>query len=459
MLASTAQEVLTNLNIVIPRIPNFFAATKTPVPNSHGLYIYAFAQCVETVSQSGCQDCLYHALINFHTCLPNSNARAYEAGCFMRYSTNAFFADNQTIDINHFLKQGSRDKGAIIGEVFGGAAFAFILLALFAWIRLPKTTKASIGDIIEATNLNGLVTYNYNELEYATNNFREQNKLGEGGFGAVYKGNLKNGKVVAIKKLNLCSSKRIQEDFESEVKLISNVHHRNLIRLLGWCIKDYDRILVYEYMENNSLDKFIFGKRKGFLNWKQRYDIILGMARGLAYLHEELHIRIVHRDIKPNNILLDDDLQPKIADFGLARLLHEEKYHLSANFAGTLGYAAPEYAIHGQLSEKVDVYSYGVVVLEIISGQKSKELKVNDDVEGEFLLQKAWKLYASGTPLELVDNTLESNDYDAEEVKKIIEIGLLCTQESATLRPTMSEVIGLLQYRGLLERPLIPILF
>nr|KYP76021.1 Cysteine-rich receptor-like protein kinase 10 [Cajanus cajan] len=141
-------------------------------------------------------------------------------------------------------------------------------------------------------------------------------------------------------------SSKMEDDFEGEVKLISNVHHRNLVRLLGCCIKGRERILVYEYMANSSLDKFIFGSRRGSLNWKQRYHIILGTARGLAYLHEEFHVSIIHRDIKTANILLDDDLQPKIADFG--------------------GYTAPEYAMHGQLSEKADTYSYGIVVLEIM---------------------------------------------------------------------------------------------
>ncbi|XP_054795644.1 cysteine-rich receptor-like protein kinase 2 [Prosopis cineraria] len=459
---STVEKVLMNLQTATPRIPGFFAATKTQVPNN-GPTIYAVAQCVDSVTESGCLDCLKVGNNNLQMCLPTLEGRAFDAGCFMRYSTSSFFPDNQTIgDFTPFLTQGSSKKRAIIGGVVGGVAFLLIVLAVFLLIKQsmrPKTKRVPRGDILGATELKGPVNYRYKDLKIATKNFSEQNKLGEGGFGDVYKGTLKNGKIVAVKRLALGNHKRIGEDFESEVKLISNVHHRNLVRLLGCCSNGQEKILVYEYMKNNSLDKFLFGQNKGSLNWKQRYEIILGTAKGLAYLHEEFYVCIIHRDIKSNNILLDDHLQPRISDFGLARLLPTDQSHLSTKFAGTLGYTAPEYAIHGQLSEKVDTYSYGVVVLEIISGQKSSELKVDPDVEGEFLLQQAWKLYEKGMHLKLVDNTLDPNDYDPEEVKKIIEIGLLCTQASPVIRPTMSEVVLLLKSKGLLEhmKPTMPI--
>ncbi|EOX92748.1 Leucine-rich repeat transmembrane protein kinase [Theobroma cacao] len=278
----------------------------------------------------------------------------------------------------------------------------------------------------------------------------EEHKLGEGGFGDVYKGVLKNGKIVAVKKLAVLQSRRAKLDFDSEVRLISNVHHRNLIRLLGCCSKGLELLLVYEYMANSSLDKFLFGERRGSLNWKQRYGIILGTARGLAYLHEEFHVCIIHRDIKSSNILLDDDLQPKIADFGLARLLPEDKSHLSTKFAGTLGYTSPEYAIHGQLSEKADIYSYGIVVLEIISGQRSHE--TNADPDAEFFLKKAWRLYENNMHLELADESLDPNENEAEDVKRVIEVALMCTQATAAMRPTMSEVVVLLKSKGSVER-------
>ncbi|KAK4278119.1 hypothetical protein QN277_016010 [Acacia crassicarpa] len=457
-LASTVEQVLNNLEIATPKIHNFYAATKTQVPNSN-TSIYAFAQCLETLTPSGCQDCLKTGLKNFQICLPNSNAKTYDAGCFMRYSTTAFFADNQTTDIRHFLKQGggSTRKKAIIGGVVGGASI-ILILALFALYGRSKLSKRDPrGDILGATELKGPVNYRYKDLKAATKNFNKENKLGEGGFGDVYKGTLKNGKVVAVKKLALDQSKEMEKNFESEVKLISNVHHRNLVRLLGCCSKGQERLLVYEYMKNNNVGQYLFGKNKGSLSWKLRYGVILGIARGLAYLHEEFHVCIIHRDIKTSNILLDDDFQPKIADFGLAKLLPRDRSHLNTRFAGTMGYTAPEYAMHGQLSEKADTYSYGVVVLEIISGQKSGELKVNN--ESELLLQKAWKLYERGMHIEFVDKNLDPNEYDAEEVKKIIEIGLLCTQSSPATRPTMSEIVVMLKSKRLMEnkKPTMPV--
>ncbi|XP_054794511.1 cysteine-rich receptor-like protein kinase 42 [Prosopis cineraria] len=454
-----------NLQTTTPKKQGFFAATKIELPNN-GTTIYAFAQCIETITQNGCFECLKTGYHNMPTCLPNSDGRAYADGCFIRYSNSSFFPDNyQMIEIitnSSVGKQGSRKKGAVIGGVVGGVTLILILLLLSTcFIRRSKSSKRiHRGDVITATMLKGLVSYCYKDLKFATQNFSEETKLGEGGFGAVYKGTLGDGKVVAVKKLTLQHSRKTEEDFFSEVMLLSDVHHPNLVQLLGWCCEGHVRILVYEYMKNNSLDRFLFGERKGYLDWKQRYDIILGIARGLTYLHEESHLRIIHRDIKTNNILLDDDLQSRIADFGLARLLPEDKSHLSTKFTGTLGYTAPEYIIHGQLSEKADVYSYGIVVLEIISGQKSKALEDDGDNENEFLPLNAWKLYERGMHLDLVDKTLDPNDYDAEEVKKIIEIALLCTQGFADLRPTMSEIIGLLQSKGLLEHmiPTMPVL-
>ncbi|XP_028782534.1 cysteine-rich receptor-like protein kinase 2 [Neltuma alba] len=229
-LTSVAQQLLMNLQTVTPNIRGSSAAMKMTVSNV-GPTIYAFAQY----------------------------GRAFADGCFMRYSTTSFFPDNQTIDIVPAFKQGSSNKGAIAAGVVSGAALALLLVALFAWMRRTKSPKrVPRGEIPGASKLKGSITFSYKDLKSATKNFSDENKIGEGGFGVVYKGILGNGKVVAVKKLALRASNRIDEDFESEVMLISNVHHRNLVRLLGSCSKGHDRILVYEYMKNNSLDRFLF---------------------------------------------------------------------------------------------------------------------------------------------------------------------------------------------------------
>ncbi|KAL0294140.1 UNVERIFIED_CONTAM: Cysteine-rich receptor-like protein kinase, partial [Sesamum calycinum] len=380
----------------------FFAATKREVTNGGNLTIYGVAQCAETVTPSGCLDCLTVAYKNLQGCLPDADGRAIDAACFLRYSDTPFFADNQTLDITPFLRGGgdSSKKKAIIGGVVGGGGLVLILLAVFLWYKFSRKPKATVrGNILGATELQGPNIYSYKDLKAATNNFSEENKLGEGGFGDVYKATLKNGNIIAVKKLDI-SSGRAKADFETEVRLISNVHHRNLVRLLGYCSKGSELLLVYEYMANGSLDRFL------------------------------------------RNILLDDDFQTKIADFGLARLLPENQSHVSTKFAGTLGYTAPEYAIGGHLSEKVDTYSFGVVILEIISGRRSSDM--NADSDTGFLLEEAWKLYESGMHLKLADETLNSSEYTAEEVKKLVEIALTCTQSPAASRPTMSEVLVML---------------
>ncbi|XP_058098024.1 cysteine-rich receptor-like protein kinase 2 [Magnolia sinica] len=328
--------LLTDLSTAAPRMEGYFTAARRG--GAGAPIVYGVAQCALTVSEGGCEQCLKVAYGNVEGCPPDADGRAVDAGCFLRYSDTAFFSDDQVTDLTPFLRTGggsSKKKKAIIGGVVGGGAFVLLLL-LFIFLRRSKPKKPQKGDILGVTELQGPVNYHYNDLKSATKNFSEENKLGEGGFGDVYKGVLKNGKIVAVKKLMIGQSRRARADFESEVKLISNVHHRNLVRLLGCCSKGSELLLVYEYMANSSLDKFLFGNGRGSLNWKQRFDIIVGVARGLAYLHKEFHVCIIHRDIKPSNILLDDNFQPRIVDFELARLLPEDRSHRRTKFAGTL---------------------------------------------------------------------------------------------------------------------------
>nr|XP_017244303.1 PREDICTED: cysteine-rich receptor-like protein kinase 42 [Daucus carota subsp. sativus] len=448
-----AVQLLKDLADATPKIKNFFGAAKRQVfdggPSAKAsVTVYAVAQCLGTVSQGDCGKCLMGGYSNIQTCLSQSGGSSgggssASGGCFLRYSVTPFFSDNDITNIMPYLQKGSSSKKtAIIAGGVGAVSLLLLTIALLLWYRSSqKRRTANRGDILGVTKLQGPTIYRYKDLKSATKNFSEECKIGEGGFGDVYKGIISNGNIVAVKKHAVRTSKEMA-DFESEVRLIANVHHRNIIRLLGCSGKGPVQILVYEYMENGSLDTFLYGNKRGTLSWKQRIDIILGIARGLAYLHEQFHVCIIHRDVKSSNILLDDDFQPKIADFGLARLLPTDPSHLTTRFAGTLGYTAPEYAINGHLSEKVDTYGFGVVVLEVLSGQNCNKMK--NELLTQSLLEYAWKSYNNGTHEDLIDETIDSSEYNVENAKKMIEIALKCTQSPVSLRPTMSEVVVML---------------
>ncbi|KAK1426040.1 hypothetical protein QVD17_14708 [Tagetes erecta] len=272
-------------------------------------------------------------------------------------------------------------------------------------------------------------------LEVATDFFSESNKLGHGGFGPVYKGLLGNGEQVAIKKLALTSSQG-KHEFINEVKLLLKTQHKNLVMLLGCCAQGPENMLVYEYLPNKSLDYILFDKQKSAsLHWTQRFQIIVGVIKGLIYLHEDAPVRIIHRDIKASNILLDDKLDPKISDFGLARLFPGDDTHMNTlRISGTLGYMSPEYAIHGYLSTKADVYSFGVLMLEIVSGRRLNDIEAGDDLLT--YVSQTWSLFQSGKQLELVDETLDT--CNTSEALMCIHLGLLCCQASVADRPDMN---------------------
>ncbi|GLT51821.1 hypothetical protein SLA2020_252030 [Shorea laevis] len=326
--------------------------------------------------------------------------------------------------------------GLIVGVIVGVGVVSFLFLtALFIFGRRPKTN--------EDEELQGMdirpYTFSYAELKSATEDFNLANKLGEGGFGPVYKGKLNDGRIIAVKQLSV-ASRQGKSQFVTEIATISAVQHRNLVKLHGCCIEADQRLLVYEYLENKSLDKALFGKGSLNLNWQTRYDICLGVARGLAYLHEESRLRIVHRDVKASNILLDSALIPKISDFGLAKLYDDTKTHISTRVAGTIGYLAPEYAMRGHLTEKTDVFAFGVVALEVVSGRPNSD----SSLEGQkmYLLEWAWHLYENNRKVELVDSNIL--EFDKEEVKNVIGVALLCTQTSPMQRPSMSRVVAML---------------
>ncbi|KAJ1278017.1 hypothetical protein BS78_04G048000 [Paspalum vaginatum] len=284
--------------------------------------------------------------------------------------------------------------------------------------------------------------YTYKELVRATENFNQSNKIGEGGFGSVYKGQLKNGTNIAVKVLSLESRQGVRE-FRNELVAISDISHDNLVKLHGYCVERDQRILVYNYLENNSLSQTLLGSRHSNIqfNWRTRVNICLGIARGLAYLHQGVSPHIVHRDIKASNILLDKDLTPKISDFGLAKLLPPNATHISTRVAGTLGYLAPEYAIRGQVTRKSDVYSFGVLLLEIVSGRSNSDTRLA--YEDQILLEKTWMYYEQGILEKIIDSSL-GDDLDVAQACKFLKVGLLCTQDVMKHRPDMSKVIAML---------------
>eukprot|EP00257_Ricinus_communis_P026666 XP_025014080.1 receptor-like serine/threonine-protein kinase SD1-8 isoform X1 [Ricinus communis] len=300
-----------------------------------------------------------------------------------------------------------------------------------------------------------LLLIGFSCIARATNNFSDANKIGEGGFGPVYMGKL-SGKEIAVKRLSTSSGQGIEE-FKTEVQLISKLQHVNLVRLLGCCIEQEEKILIYEYMPNKSLDSFIFDPvKRRFLDWMQRKHIIEGIAQGLLYLHKYSRLRIVHRDLKTSNILLDSHMNPKISDFGMARIFSDnESRTKTKRVVGTYGYMSPEYGVHGLFSTKSDVYSFGVILIEIVSGRKNTSFYEFDN--SSTLVGHAWELWNAGRCIELMDPVL-ADSFSVDELMQCIQVGLLCIQDNAEDRPTMADIVTILSNGGaVLPNPKKPI--
>ncbi|KAB8096945.1 hypothetical protein EE612_025565 [Oryza sativa] len=347
---------------------------------------------------------------------------------------------NFTPTIGNVVEQNSStSKTVVIVAVAIGVTILGLvaLVGIFLWRK--KRRKLSL----EQQELYSIVgrpnIFSYGELRSATENFSSSNRLGEGGYGAVYKGKLMDGRIVAVKQLSQTSHQG-KKQFATEIETISRVQHRNLVKLYGCCLEGNNPLLVYEYMENGSLDKALFGTEKLHIGWPARFEICLGIARGLAYLHEESSIRVVHRDIKASNVLLDANLNPKISDFGLAKLYDDKMTHVSTKVAGTFGYLAPEYAMRGHMTEKVDVFAFGVVLLETLAGRPNYDDVLEEDKI--YIFEWVWRLYESERALDIVDPNL--TEFNSEEVLRAIHVALLCTQGSPHRRPSMSRVVAML---------------
>ncbi|KAJ3677405.1 hypothetical protein LUZ60_003129 [Juncus effusus] len=340
--------------------------------------------------------------------------------------------------------------------------------------RLMNPFRSRRKDRTEEEDLEAIAAkeqrlFRYETLVAATRNFSPKNKLGEGGFGPVYKGRLEDGREVAVKKLG-AGSRQGSREFQNEAMLLSRVQHRNVVNLYGYCTYGNDKLLVYEYVSNESLDKLLFASAtkhrseesktlsptRAALTWQRRYEIITGIARGLLYLHEDAHIPIIHRDIKASNILLNQHFSPKIADFGMARLYPESQggqTHVNTRVAGTNGYMAPEYLMHGALSTKADVFSFGVVVLELVSGMKNSGFSPPASSDAQNLLDWAYRLHRKGLSMQMLDAELKDSAVP-DQVAMCVQIGLLCTQADPKLRPDMKRVVVVLSKKPTrLEEP------
>ncbi|XP_048606965.1 cysteine-rich receptor-like protein kinase 40 isoform X2 [Brassica napus] len=452
-------------------VHKYYSAVKaefTAFPN-----VYMLTQCTPDITSQDCKQCLVACLKYFREQFRGRTGGMVSLpSCFFRWDLFSFHGvfDNVT-RFSALPRPQLQEKGSSIPNKKGRSmhwgiitiivVFTFFNLVVFigfykvkSWTRkLNNGTNGkctlflapvklyndlflfTIVGCAEYSDSDGqlMLRFNLDMILLATADFLPENKLGQGGFGTVYKGTLLNGKEIAVKRLARGSEGDIE--FRNEVLLLTRLQHKNLVKLLGFCNEGDEEILVYEFVSHSSLDRFIFDEEKrSLLTWEVRFKIIEGIARGLVYLHEDSQLKIIHRDLKTSNILLDAEMNPKVADFGTARLFEtDETQAETKRIAGTRGYMAPEYLNHGQISAKSDVFSFGVVLLEMISGQR------NNSFEGEGIALFAWKRWAEGRPEVIIDPLLVKNS--SVEIIKLIQTGLLCVQENATNRPTMSSVM------------------
>ncbi|XP_024963298.1 uncharacterized protein LOC112503500 [Cynara cardunculus var. scolymus] len=441
-----------------------YASNVTDGPRS--TKIYGLMQCSPDISATTCYNCLSNAINRTRSCCDGRRgARVLYLSCNIRYQDYPFF--NATVSLapppsaplppsvlppSTLPPSGKRNNTTIIVVVIVVATVGLLILMVVffcVFIRAKGKLEGLQPDNSvheDMTDLDEIITAeslqcSFRDIRAATNDFSENNKLGQGGFGSVYKGKLRNGQEIAVKRLSNNSGQR-ELEFKNEVLLLARLQHRNLVRLLGFSLEGSERLLMYEFVQNASLDQFIFDPlKRATLDWETRYKIIQGVARGLLYLHEDSRLKIVHRDMKASNVLLDAGMNAKIADFGMARLFtHEETQGNTSRIVGTYGYMAPEYVMHGQFSVKSDVFSFGVLVLEIVTGHKNHGFQNGM----EDLPSHAWKSWRDGTSTSIIDPTLNNGSNSLRDMIRCIHIALLCVQEDVMERPTMASVVLML---------------
>uniref|UniRef100_A0A0D3A5G6 Cysteine-rich n=1 Tax=Brassica oleracea var. oleracea TaxID=109376 RepID=A0A0D3A5G6_BRAOL len=431
-----------------------YYAAGTQTVESTNTNLYGFVQCSRDLSRTNCTRCLQQNVIDYRSCCSGSQGGIVSRpSCFVRWEIDTF--------LGLFDNSPPREKDKKIVSTRTIVAIVIvpiILLTLaFAIWRRRKSYKAfstENGYLSAAKRLkknydtappdNGSLQFDFKCIEAATSNFHNTNKIGHGGFGEVYKGTFPNGTEIAVKRLSKTSGQG-EREFKNEVLLVAKLQHRNLVRLLGFCVQGEEKILVYEFLPNKSLNYFLFGDstKRRQLDWTRRYKIIGGITRGILYLHQDSRLTIIHRDLKASNILLDADMNPKIADFGMARNFRmDQTEDNTGRVVGTFGYMPPEYVANGQFSTKSDVYSFGVLILEIIGGKKNSSFNETDGSISN-LVTYVWRLWNNDSLLELVDPVIGDN-YDKYEVLRCVHIGLLCVQENPTDRPTMLTIFQML---------------
>ncbi|KAL7111229.1 hypothetical protein ACP275_05G075200 [Erythranthe tilingii] len=439
--------------------------------------IFALLQCTPDISSDECSDCLMDAAQQIPGCCDGSSfVNILALSCNLRYNTLPFYNITRIQQVQAIVSPPSPVPAPVPlvpsspGRKLDATRTVIIvvipltLCLIFGacagvCLRMKRKTKQYHENDDEVSAVESL-QHDFSIVRAATNNFSESNKLGQGGFGVVYKGKFQNGQEIAVKRLSTSSQGQGDLEFKNEVLLIAKLQHRNLVRLLGFAMEGKERLLVYELVQNASLDRFVFDPIKRFyFDWEKRYKVIVGIARGLHYLHEDSSFRIIHRDIKAENILLDAEMNPKIADFGTARLFQQDQSGANTRrIVGTYGYMAPEYARNGQFSVKLDVYSFGVLVLEIISGQKNNSFNKGENTES--MLSFAWRNWREGKAKKMIDPTLRSSSGSFRDILRCIHIGLLCVQENAVDRPTMASVVVMLKSFSItLARPSRPAFF
>nr|XP_051184540.1 L-type lectin-domain containing receptor kinase IX.1-like isoform X3 [Lolium perenne] len=452
--------------------PSRVANSSTPYDGNATMPVYGLAQCTRDLNSSECSRCLSSLVGQLRTRFTNDTGGAIKAySCYVRYELGAF---DITLPPEPPLPpppptSSSSRTGLVVGISVGSVAFLVILGSL-SCISLRRRRRRKQAKLLEEARVQqleegsffdgddpameddfekgtGPKRFRYGELAIATDNFSDENKLGEGGFGSVYRGHLKDMNLdVAIKRVSK-GSKQGRKEYASEVRIISRLRHRNLVQLIGWCHGGGELLLVYELMPNGSLDTHLYGgNNAAVLPWPVRHEIVLGLASALLYLHQEWEQCVLHRDIKPSNVMLDGSFAAKLGDFGLARLVDHGRGSHTTVLAGTMGYMDPECMMSGKSSAESDVYSFGVVLLEIACGRRPLVMAQHED-DAVHLTQWVWDLYSKGRILDAADERLQG-EFSGEEMDCVLIVGLWCAHPDRSLRPSIRQAVNVLRFEA-----------